>query len=274
MTRMSKPETEIVETLESDLHIQFEMEVFNKGPDMTYRIRPSGEDLFYFDFTFSSVRLSVDFGSDIGSLFVHNMGMQSNSKRVLFVRHILLLKELGYRISVKINSLSIDESNPSRWPHDWNELYIHITKTLDELQDDRIAIVSRLSRIVFSMVISMADLVPICQKWEHMEGCEKQRWVRTYERNPVNRALCISVKGLSCIVCGFNFEHVYGSLGSNFIHVHHLVPISKMKGPHELNPLCDLVPVCPNCHYMLHRRDPPLTPEELRNIMVQNKSIR
>ncbi len=28
----------------------------------------------------------------------------------------------------------------------------------------------------------------------------------------------------------------------------------------------DLIPVCPNCHAMLHRRNPPYTPDELKKL--------
>ncbi|TXQ76122.1 HNH endonuclease [Escherichia coli] len=31
-----------------------------------------------------------------------------------------------------------------------------------------------------------------------------------------------------------------------------------------------LLPVCPNCHAMLHRRQPPFTPEELRKVRTSS----
>nr|VXZ89205.1 Predicted restriction endonuclease [Klebsiella pneumoniae] len=51
---------------------------------------------------------------------------------------------------------------------------------------------------------------------------------------------------------------------AGFIHIHHLIPLSGIKQDYRLNPETDLIPVCPNCHAMLHRRDPPFTPEELK----------
>jgi predicted HNH restriction endonuclease len=56
----------------------------------------------------------------------------------------------------------------------------------------------------------------------------------------------------------------YGDIGQGFIHIHHLIPLSGIKQDYRLNPETDLIPVCPNCHAMLHRRDPPFTPEELK----------
>lgn len=55
-------------------------------------------------------------------------------------------------------------------------------------------------------------------------------------------------------------------LGKGFIHVHHIVPISTRKGePHKIDPENSLVPVCPNCHAMLHKGK--LCIEELRKIL-------
>ena len=51
--------------------------------------------------------------------------------------------------------------------------------------------------------------------------------------------------------------------------MHHLTPISSVGKEYELNVDTDLVPVCPNCHYMLHRKDPPYTVEELKGIIQE-----
>ena len=42
-------------------------------------------------------------------------------------------------------------------------------------------------------------------------------------------------------------------LGKGFIHVHHIVPIHTIGKGYKVDPSTDLVPVCPNCHAMLHR---------------------
>ena len=88
-----------------------------------------------------------------------------------------------------------------------------------------------------------------------------------YERNQKARQQCVDKKGYQCQVCGRDFEATYGEIGKNFIHVHHLTPISSIGKEYQLNVDTDLVPVCPNCHYMLHRKEPPYTIEELRQMM-------
>lgn len=93
-----------------------------------------------------------------------------------------------------------------------------------------------------------------------------------YERNPLNRAKAIEVHGLSCKVCEFNFEEVYGDWGKEFIEVHHIKPLFTKSEEAEIDPENDLVPVCSNCHRMIHRvKDNVLSIEELKQTIKINK---
>ena len=65
-----------------------------------------------------------------------------------------------------------------------------------------------------------------------------------------------------------DFESLYGEIGRGFIHVHHLVPISSIGESYDVNPATDPVPVCPNCHNMLHKKEPPYTIEELKKMLI------
>jgi 5-methylcytosine-specific restriction enzyme A len=100
-----------------------------------------------------------------------------------------------------------------------------------------------------------------------LEGATKQVSVNAYERNPIARKRCISHWGSFCQVCGFDFESIYGEMGQGFIHVHHIIPLSAIKAQYEVNPLTDLIPVCANCHAMIHRTNPPLSVEALRKVI-------
>lgn len=86
------------------------------------------------------------------------------------------------------------------------------------------------------------------------EGIKKQVTVNKYERSPIARARCIKAHGYSCKVCGFNFKEKYGELGSEFIHVHHITPIHSIGKTYKIDYVNDLIPVCPNCHAMLHKQ--------------------
>ena len=85
------------------------------------------------------------------------------------------------------------------------------------------------------------------------EGIKRQVTVNSYERDHKARLQCIKIHGTACSVCGIDFEKMYGELGKGFIHVHHIVPIHSIGQGYKVNPATDLVPVCPNCHAMLHR---------------------
>lgn len=100
------------------------------------------------------------------------------------------------------------------------------------------------------------------------EGAKLTVKVNKYERSPAARRLCLKHWGFDCTVCGFNFERNYGGRGSEFIHVHHLKPVSEIGESYEIDPVNDLRPVCPNCHAMLHRFDPPASPEEIRRLLT------
>jgi 5-methylcytosine-specific restriction enzyme A len=93
---------------------------------------------------------------------------------------------------------------------------------------------------------------------EISEGGQRTVTSTTYERNPLARRLCVSHYGYKCAVCGFDFGEVYGDLGSGYIHVHHVVPISTIGKEYIVDPIKDLRPVCANCHAMIHRRKPAL----------------
>ncbi|RHW38191.1 HNH endonuclease [Neobacillus notoginsengisoli] len=87
------------------------------------------------------------------------------------------------------------------------------------------------------------------------EGKRKTINVNIYERNPLARKQCIDYYGIQCQICDFNFEKKYGEVGKDFIHVHHIVPLHEIQGDYKVDPKKDLIPVCPNCHAMLHRKE-------------------
>ena len=105
-----------------------------------------------------------------------------------------------------------------------------------------------------------------------LEGSQYQVVCNKYERSPINRELCLAKKGYTCGICGFDFEKMYGSIGRRFIHVHHITPVSMIGPNYQINPEKDLIPVCPNCHAMLHRKNPPYLPEELKEIVGETKN--
>ena len=100
------------------------------------------------------------------------------------------------------------------------------------------------------------------------EGAKKQITVNAYERDPKAVKCCKDYYmhrdgKLVCQICHFDFGAVYGVEYANKIHIHHIKPISEIGGEYEVDPLEDLIPVCPNCHMVLHANGG-ITVQELR----------
>ena len=106
---------------------------------------------------------------------------------------------------------------------------------------------------------------------EFPEGKKKLRFHILRERNPI---LVFKAKkqfkerhgALFCEVCKFKFEDKYGSIGLDFIEVHHIKPISELE-ENERTRIENLVMVCSNCHKMLHRRRPWITKDDLQKLI-------
>ena len=101
------------------------------------------------------------------------------------------------------------------------------------------------------------------------EGTPIEVRLTKLERNPKARKACINHYGASCSICNIRFDVAYGEIGRGFIHVHHVKPIADATCQRQVDPLRDLVPVCPNCHAMLHAQTPPLTVRKLKSIFHQ-----
>jgi 5-methylcytosine-specific restriction enzyme A len=97
------------------------------------------------------------------------------------------------------------------------------------------------------------------------EGALSRVPVNRYERDPRARKACLAHYGYRCAVCKFSFEERYGPLGRDYIHVHHTIELSRVPPGYQVNPITDLIPLCPNCHAMIHRgTGPALTVDELK----------
>ena len=106
------------------------------------------------------------------------------------------------------------------------------------------------------------------------EGAKQTVQVNRYERNPEARAKCIEFHKARCKVCDMSFAETYGSFAKDFIHVHHKKPLYEISEQYEVDPKNDLIPVCPNCHAMLHKQENgiPMTVERLKLLYEVSKS--
>jgi 5-methylcytosine-specific restriction enzyme A len=100
------------------------------------------------------------------------------------------------------------------------------------------------------------------------EGREREIRTNRVERNRKLVERAKEIHGLSCQVCGFNFEEAYGAHGEGFIEVHHKVPVAAAAkgGGGKVDAKEDMAVLCSNCHRMVHRGGRLLMLDELREI--------
>ncbi len=110
------------------------------------------------------------------------------------------------------------------------------------------------------------------------EGTRRVRNVQVYERSKKFREVAINrytINGhLECSVCSFDFSAVYGERGRGYIEIHHQKPIFQYEDQDTAKfleqALQNAVPVCSNCHRMIHReKNAPMSVEELRQLVEQ-----
>lgn len=114
-----------------------------------------------------------------------------------------------------------------------------------------------------------------------IEGSKQRKNVQIYERSRKLREVAINhyrQNGhLKCCVCSFDYYTYYGERGRGFIEIHHQKPIFQYEDE-DMNmfikrALQNVVPVCSNCHRMIHRvKNAPIPVEELRRLVQQAKT--
>ena len=100
------------------------------------------------------------------------------------------------------------------------------------------------------------------------EGAVRTIYVNQHERDSHNRKAAISKHGLRCFGCRLEMAEMYGEIAQGYIHIHHTKPISLGEQIPEID---DLIPLCPNCHAIVHLESPPLTVNRLKEI-IREKS--
>lgn len=128
------------------------------------------------------------------------------------------------------------------------ELLVHYSQIPDNLLDD-------------------AKLSDQNQK-EFEEGFTRQIVKESRLRNRNVIQLAKQKHGTKCMICTFDFGKTYGFHGKDFIEMHHLHPLYLGKRKTTVK---DLVPVCANCHRMLHKGNTLLSPADLKKIMARQK---
>jgi 5-methylcytosine-specific restriction protein A len=118
------------------------------------------------------------------------------------------------------------------------------------------------------------------KKYFEGEVSKEIKEVSKIKRNYEARKKCLEYyfpnnEYYKCKICDFDFEETYGEAGKCYIEVHHIkshAKKSKEIGKHEINPINDLIPVCSNCHSIIHRGKRPLEIEKIKEIVDKIKN--
>ena len=136
---------------------------------------------------------------------------------------------------------------------------------------DNLWIQPKLKKLGISVNDKLSNKTASLQK-KYKDGAVRQITLEMRYRNRSFRESVIEKKGCNCEVCGFNFKDKYGDIGTGYIEVHHLKPLSKTNKAGTIFSVKDVAVVCPNCHRMLHRHgvEPIKLAELRRKIKLQN----
>jgi hypothetical protein len=100
-----------------------------------------------------------------------------------------------------------------------------------------------------------------------------------HRRRERSRQLAVAAKAAArrhgqfrCEACCLDFQALPDRLGEACCEVHHRNPIAL--GPERQTKVSDLALLCSNCHRMIHRRYPLMTPVDLRRHLTNGPSLR
>ena len=266
MTRQSSIDSSIQEVSDA-LGITFTRKVMPRDHEYDFTLRiedlpsPHAFSIKILD-EYLAWRIELAF-DDFSAPLLQLMKDRFRSRRDGIQSFFDLAKDKNDQIEFRINGTEILKSSTE----DWKEVTLRIKKSYFSAESEFPA----LSSVLLDFMCLILYLLVKDVEWGEKaledgeaEGDISQITTNRYERSRYNRALCLKFYGFQCRGCGDLLEEKYGPMGIGVIHVHHIVPVSQMGNSYRLNPIKDLVPLCPNCHNIVHRKNPPIKISELR----------
>lgn len=204
------------------------------------------------------------------------MGRADDSGQQVFRAVIEAVIADGATVIIKVNDVRHEIIDAPIWEHPWRTFFFSFRKgqiafgeKLAPLEDD--VLLQWASRAA-AAVVALLPLEPSVAGESAddpalPEGALQRVEVNRYERDRRNRAAALAIHGFACKACGHFLSDIYGEPGVDFIEVHHVTPVSEMGAGYLVNPRNDLIPLCPNCHGITHRRSPPYSVAEIQKMI-------
>ena len=219
-------------------------------------------------------RLELSFvpGKFAGPL-LQAMSEADDSGRAVFRAVLRDCESQGAKVSFKLNGTEQRYSEEAIWDDAWRRLSFQLSKgnlelgTEDGIPDFEIvqSWATRFAAAVISLLPLEVDEAEELKGYP--EGAVQKVEVNRYERDRRNRAAALAIHGSACLACGMDFGRTYGPHADGYIEVHHVVQVSQLGTNYVIDPKEDLVPLCPNCHAVAHRRNPPFTVDEIKGLL-------
>ncbi len=200
--------------------------------------------------------------------------------RALFSGVLAQCRSDGADLEFSINGRPLDPLSAEIWAVPWGDVALAIRRgqlavnTGDDTRDEEL--VFQWTARLAAAVLALLPLEPIEEPENPLglpEGAVSRIEVNRYERDRRNRAAALAIHGLSCKACGLDMSDRYGAAAAGFIEVHHTTPVSAVGAGYMIDPRTDLLPLCPNCHAVVHRRTPPYSLEEI-SLMLATQRFR
>jgi len=205
---------------------------------------------------------------------IEKMGKANPEARAAFSALATAAAKQG-KLTVRANGADIDPQKTVPWPSQWQRLELSLKKqgvVFEELTNrDLEHLLGNIIAPVFGMCIALIGIEDVDADTSASEGDPVEVISRRYERRPVNREICLSVRGHRCYCCNMDFGEVYGSSADGYIEVHHITPASEMGPGYKLNPVTELVPVCSNCHSVVHLTKPARSVDEVKAVLERKR---
>lgn len=220
------------------------------------------------------IEFAFEPGKFAGEL-LRSMATADADGRAIFASVLLGCAENGASVGFRVNGAETAFQAEAKWVPDWTRLSLSLARgnlelgTEDGASDDQI-----IRQWTARFMAAVVALLPLERAdtgepdvGGYPEGALMRIQVNRYERDRRNRAAALAIHGRACKGCGMSFEDRYGSIAAGFIEVHHVTPVSNLQSGYVINPQTDLVPLCPNCHAVVHRSTPPLSIPDLNELL-------
>lgn len=194
------------------------------------------------------------------------------SGRRLFRTVLDACSDAGADVVLNLNGGARNYNDESIWSESWRSFGFSVGKGMLAINEGNEAsdmhLIEEWTTRVAAAVIA---LLPVEEEVEEIldikglpEGAKIRIEINRYERDRRNRAAALAIHGHRCMACSKDMAELYGPVAEGLIEVHHIVPVSAVGPGYIIDPKADLVPLCPNCHSVAHRRAPPYTIQELK----------